>query len=297
MLTKSIKVIAHSKNLVYLLWFGLLIAGCRTNYVPVGRQPEQPTPQTLPGRDDNLALGNPSGASVSTPDNYLLVKPQYVLSYNRQRGIANWVSWHLSDAWKGDSRRSTTFRSDTSLPSGWFAAKTTDYNNTGFDRGHLCPSDDRDASPADNNATFLLTNIVPQSPRHNREVWKSLEDYARQLVAAGNELYIMAGASGMGGEGTNGPANSLANGQITVPGTLWKIIVVLPVGDDDLNRISTNTRIIAVTIPNQQAAADKPWRYYVVSVHDVEKLTGYNFLSTLPTDLQRVLENRIDANL
>src|SRR5689334_8619219 len=56
-------------------------------------------------RDNNLAMGNPSGAGTSNPNNYLMTKPQYVLSYNNARGSANWVSWHLSTAWKGTTPR------------------------------------------------------------------------------------------------------------------------------------------------------------------------------------------------
>ncbi|WP_143092786.1 DNA/RNA non-specific endonuclease [Arsenicibacter rosenii] len=252
---------------------------------------------TAPTKDDNLALGNPSQAGSSNPDNYLITRPAYSLSYNRKRAIANWVSWHMSAAWKGDVKRGNDFRPDPDLPAGWYAVKTSDYTNSGFDRGHLCPSDDRDGSPADNSATFLMTNIVPEAPRHNREVWKSLEDYSRQLVSAGNELYIIAGTDGTGGTGEGGQTSRIADGKITVPATLWKIIVVLPVGSNDISRLSTNTRIIAVSIPNRQTAADKPWTAYLTSIKDIERMTGYDFLSEVPKDLQRVLEARIDANL
>ena len=88
---------------------------------------------------------------------------------------------------------------------------------------------------------------------------------------------------------------TLANGKLTVPSTLWKIIVVLPTGSDDAARISPNTRIIAVNIPNNQSAADKPWRAYITSVDDLENLTGYDFLSKVPIDIQRIIERRIDG--
>ena len=69
-------------------------------------------------RDGHLALGNPSGA-VADPYyywNYLLTKPQFVMSYHRDRGVPNWVSWHLSSAWKGSATRSTSFYTDATLP-------------------------------------------------------------------------------------------------------------------------------------------------------------------------------------
>lgn len=283
------------KTIVLAFSLGILLNGCLPTRIPKSTSPSS-SGSTEPTRDDNLALGNPSGASVSDPNNYLMVKPEYVLSYNRGRGLANWVSWHLSSAWKGDSRRTNDFRPDATLPAGWYAAKPSDYTNTGFDRGHLCPSDDRDATPEENAATFLLTNIVPQAPRHNREIWKNLEEYERQLLTNGNEVYVIAGTWGAGGTGQNGYATTLASGRLTVPATLWKIIVVLPTGSDDAARISTDTRIIAVNIPNNQSATEKPWRAYVTSVDDLESLTSYNFLSNVPAGIQRIIEKRIDGD-
>ena len=232
---------------------------------------------------------------MSKPDDYLISRPQYVLSYNRSRGIANWVSWHLGLASKGDAKRTNDFRPDPLIPQGWYAARTSDYTNTGFDRGHLCPSDDRDASPDDNAATFLLSNIVPQAPRHNREVWKSLEDYERQLLSNGNDVYIIAGTYGTGGTGQNGFATTLAGGKLTVPATLWKILIVVPSSSDTTFQLTENTRVIAINIPNEQSAADKPWRAYLTSVDALETLTGYDFLSNVPTDIQRVIEMRVDG--
>ena len=120
-------------------------------------------------RDDNLALGNPSGAGAdaSSYQNYLLVRPQYILSYHRDRGIPNWVSWHLSSAWLGGTDRQDNFRNDAELPAGWYQVGSNSYVGSGFDRGHQCPSADRTASAVDNSATFLMDNMIPQAPNNN----------------------------------------------------------------------------------------------------------------------------------
>lgn len=68
---------------VGLLW----LTGCKTIAPPVGASYPATAPLT---RTDNLALGNPGRATTSDPNNYLIVRPQYVLSYSRDRGIANW---------------------------------------------------------------------------------------------------------------------------------------------------------------------------------------------------------------
>lgn len=70
-------------------------------------------------------------------------------------------------------------------------ARDSDYTNSGFDRGHLCPSADRTITDPDNDATFVLTNVVPQT--HASNAGPSLEDEARQLATAGKHLWIIEG--------------------------------------------------------------------------------------------------------
>lgn len=270
---------------------------------PLGGDPDDPgestrsNAQALATRDDNMAMGNPSGALAdgSNPNNYLMVKPQYALSYNNSRGTANWVSWHLSAAWKGDAPRATTFNADPLIPSGWIKVYTGWYTSTGFDRGHMCPSDDRDASTTDNEATFLMTNILPQAPDNNQITWKALEDYARSLLSADKELYIIAGPSGKGGSGSNGSKTTIHSGDVTVPSHFWKVLVVLSVGSDDVSRVSASTRVIAVKMPNTQTVDNKPWHNYRVSVDSLETLTGYNFLSNVPAGVQATIEAAVDS--
>lgn len=251
---------------------------------------------TSPTRDDNMALGNPSGAVASTayPNNYLIVKPQYALSYNNSKLTCNWVSWHLSSAWIGSAPRQDDFRADNTLPLSWVWVGGTDYSGSGFDRGHMCPSADRTGSITDNSATFLMTNMVPQAPKNNQITWANLENYCRKLIDAGNELYIISGPSGKGGTGSAGYKTTISTKNITVPAYVWKVIVVLPVGSNDVSRITTSTRVIAVWIPNTQTVSSQPWGYYRTTVDYIESQTGYNFLSNVSSSIQSVIESRID---
>jgi endonuclease G, mitochondrial len=265
----------------------IITYGTNTNLPPIDRG------STVASKDDNLALGNPSNAVTNTasPNNYLMVKNAYALSYNKSKNIANWVSWHLSTAWKGDVDRQDDFRPDPNLPENWYEVTPTDYARSGFDRGHLCPSDDRDGVLEDNQETFFMTNMVPQAPEHNRGIWKNLEEYQRTLIQQGNELYVIAGTIGEGGTGSSSFARKIGRKEnITVPASLWKIIVILPVGQNDVQRINENTKIIAVNIPNENALGIESWRKYTVSVDEIERLTGYDFLSNVPVDIQEVIE-------
>lgn len=102
----------------------------------------------------HITLGNPSNAGTSSQNNYLLVKPQYVIGYNCSIGRPNWVSWQLNSSWLGSTPRQDTFRADTTLPSGCYQVQSTDFSGSGFDRGHMTPSADRTSSVTNNSATF-----------------------------------------------------------------------------------------------------------------------------------------------
>lgn len=248
------------------------------------------------GSGVHLALGNPSSAVNNTYYywNYLISKPQFALSYHSKRGTPNWVSWHLDPTWLGSASRSSSFTIDYDVPSAWSRITSDDYKYTGFDRGHNCPSADRTYSSSDNQATFKMSNIIPQAPDNNQGPWASLENYCRDLVDQGYELYVISGSYGTGGTGSNGYAKTIANGKVTVPNRTWKVIVVLPWGSNDVSRISTNTRVIAVDMPNAQGIRPYHWTTYKTTVDAIESRMGYNLLSNVPSSIQSVIESRID---
>ncbi len=246
---------------------------------------------------EHMVMGNPSGAvtNVNTPFNYLIERNQYVMSYHRDRGIPNWMAWHLDSTWIGMTPRQDDYRPDTSLPAGWYQVQGNDYSGSGFDRGHHTPSGDRTSTVPDNSATFLMNNMMPQAPDNNQGPWEAFESFCRTVVGQGNELYILAGSVGQGGTGSNGLAMTTAGGQVVVPSYTWKVVMVMPVGANDLSRVTASTRTIAIIMPNRQGIRTDVWQKYLASVDQVEALTGYDFFSNVPVATQTPIESGLDA--
>jgi endonuclease G len=234
-------------------------------------------------------LGIPKDASPD--DDYLMRKPQYALSYNSDRNGANWVSWELNQAWFGSvPRHKGKFLEDRDLPQGFRRARHDDYTGSGYDRGHMVRSEERTQTDEDNRATFLMTNILPQYHDLNAGPWLRLEEHCEKLAKReGRELFVMAG-------GVFPPGKRVTNTigkDVAVPKTYFKIIVILQPGQGP-NDVQSSTPVIAVIMPNETGIISEGWQKYRVSVDEIERRTGYEFLSAVPESVQRVIEARTD---
>ncbi len=239
--------------------------------------------------ENPILFGNPSGATtdVANENNYLMVKPQYTMAYNRSKATTNWTAWRLDSSWIGSAARQNDFRPDDTLPAAWYHVTDTDYSGSGYDRGHMCPSGDRTNSITNNSATFLMTNMVPQLSANNQGPWEEFESYSRTLAGQGNEIYIISGPSGNIG--------TIAGGKIVVPKVTWKVVLILPNGSNDLKRVNRATRAFGIIVPNQPPLdINAPWRNFRTTVDAVEALTGYNFNSEIPKITQELIERKRD---
>src|SRR5438132_4003901 len=102
------------------------------------RQEQPPQNPTPADESPHLVMGNPSGATTdpAKPDDYLMRKPYFALSYNDGKGTPNWVSWRLQESDLGPAPRSEFFP-DPDLPQGFRRVRPADYTGSGFDRGHM----------------------------------------------------------------------------------------------------------------------------------------------------------------
>jgi endonuclease G len=241
--------------------------------------------QLIHSESIHLELGIPLDNNAS--NDYLIIRPQYALSYNSELNVPNWVAWNLHRGWFGGvPRYSGNFIQDTSLPAEFYRVKHGDYTGSGYDRGHMVRSEERTATAEDNKSTFLLTNIMPQTPTLNQQTWLSLEFECERLCKDQNkELFIVAG-------GLFGANPKRLNTVVSVPDSYWKIVVILDSGQR-VSDITPATKVIAVMMKNEvYTSGTTDWKLYTTTVNAIEEKTGYNFLSDVPMDMQEMLESR-----
>ncbi|MDD3108167.1 MAG: DNA/RNA non-specific endonuclease [Alistipes sp.] len=202
---------------------------------------------------------------------------RYTLCYDTLYRQAAWVAYRLTpeEVRHKGVKRSNRFYSDTMVRQHrWPSAVDRDYRGSGYDRGHLLPSADRNDSPSENLATFSLANIAPQRPALNRGVWRLLEEQVRRWAAAGDTLYIVAG-------GVLRPDLPRIGEGVGVPNHFFKAILL---------HHDTLWRAVAFLIPNQEELPNDFSRYKM-SVDSLEKLLSQDFFPALPD----TLESRIEA--
>jgi endonuclease G len=235
-----------------------------------------------------MQLGNPTDATVDTNNHthYLIQKTQYSMDYNDTTHQANWVSWSYTSGDTGSTSRQDSYRADTNLPAGFTRIGSATFG-TGLDRGHMCPSADRTTSVADNDATFLMSNMIPQASQNNQVVWANFETYCRTLASGGSEVLITCGPGDFG-------TTSISNG-MKLPGSVWKVVVVAPSGTAlATSKVTTACRVIAINTPNT-ASVGSNWVNYITTVEEIEAATGYTFFSSLPTSVARYLRKVKDT--
>jgi DNA/RNA endonuclease G (NUC1) len=249
------------------------------------------TASTTANYGNNTEFGDPTDADPS--DDFIIRRPQYTTSYNKNRGTPNWVAYDLDASQFGSNvDRCDCFTFDPALPASFTHYTTADYTGAGafagfgIDRGHMTRSFDRTAGTLDNANTYYFSNVVPQAADLNQGPWAILENFLGDLARTQNkEVYIVAGVAGNAG-------TVKGEGKIVIPASTWKIAVIMP-RDQGLANVHDyrDLEVIAVNMPNQAGVRNVDWHTYITTVDAIEALTGYDFLSLLPDNIERAVES------
>ena len=232
----------------------------------------------------HTTLGIPEAATTSDPVHALLVKPQYVTSFDSTRKTPRWTSWEVTSKWLGSTGRTTQFSKDADLS--FPQATNADYTGSGYQRGHICPSGDRTSTVADNAATFVFTNAVPQTAASNTGTWETLEAETRSFAKAGSHVFVVAGS-------IFADTRTIGAG-VAIPTSMFKVVVLMS-GDHPVpSEVTRTTRVIAVEIPNTTTVSGS-YKSFRVKFADLEAKTGFRFLSDVVPAVHDALAQVVDA--
>ncbi len=197
----------------------------------------------------------------------------YVLSYNENTEQANWVYYELKpEMLNGKIERNGGFRMDPMISTK--SANTKDYANSGFDRGHLCPAADMAFDTVAMYESFYMSNVSPQLPGFNRGIWKSLEEQVRDWVTKKGKIIVVTGPV------IKNFNHKIGKNEVVVPDQFFKVLY-----SEDLNQM------IAFDLLN--ASSSLPLEDFAITVDSLEQITGFDFFSQLPDNIENELEGKV----
>lgn len=222
----------------------------------------------------------------------------YALEWDNTKRHANWVAFTFdtttsagTDAWSVDPK----------LPAE-MQVQESDHKNDGFDKGHLCASEDRVYLKEANEQTFYYSNMSPQLNDFNGGFWGKLEARVQtwgRSTADGvyDKVYVTKGGTlnkllkNFKGTTVNGGTPTTDANGFTIHGLAcpeYYFMAVLSQKDDVFHAI-------AFLVPHKEGMTRNPssdeLKEYVVSVDKLEEETGIDFFCNLPD----VLENEVEA--
>lgn len=232
---------------VISLWASLVLANPIDQYCP-----------------QHVVWGAPQVAKEG--NNQYLCRTGYAVNYN----YATKVSYFAVESIKPEqlvknAARKDDFREDPEVPA-QFRSTLKDYVGSGYDRGHMAPAADLTFSEQAMSESFFLTNMMPQAPGNNRGIWKYLEEMTRYWATLHGQLYVITGTY-------YGQGSSYIGNNVAVPSHVYKIII-----DPKRNKV------IAFMFPNVKLDP-RTIEDYIVSISDIEGLTGINFSPAIPAQL------------
>lgn len=269
-------LIIASLCLVVVGVFGLLASGnsgCASNNAGDGDEKTGKGARGNLSADRNMSLdllevGMPSQVRSQMKD-----YEGFTVSFNADNHTPNFVAWELLAAeTDGQVSRSGSFWKDEEIEG---CPDADDYKRSGFDRGHLCPAADQKWSRQAMTDCFSFANMAPQHHALNAGAWQTLEKKVRLWATRDSALLIVAGPLY-----EKNDTLRIGNSGVRVPSAFFKVIAA---------PFIESPRGIAFVYPNMTSPGNM--ENYVMTIDDVEKLTGFDFFHNMPDDIEHEIES------
>lgn len=207
----------------------------------------------------------------------------YMVGYSDIKGNPLWVVYKLTSL----SENTPHLKRPESFSADWRnlgLITSSDYTNSGYDRGHMAPNHAISLlyGKQAQVETFLMTNITPQKPSLNQKLWQRLEEMELDsFTPKFKEVWVYTGP--LFDEKTTRLKSSYF---VEIPDAFYKIYVGV--------EANGTLKTLAVIVP-QNAKANDRMEKYLVSIDEVERRSGFDFLHRLEDTMEGRLEKEIDA--
>jgi len=208
----------------------------------------------------------------------ILQRKGYVVSYNTELKIPNWVAWHLTaDHADGDVKRFSSYLEDEDVPCP--RATPEDYRGSGWSHGHMCPAGDNKWDKKAMQETFLLTNMCPQDRSLNSGLWNRIEMDCRKWAKKYGDVYIVCGPVLL-----NREHETIGRNNVVVPEAFFKVILCL----------QGKSKAIGFVVRNNEGKKKRD--QFINTIDEVERITGYDFFPSLPDSIEEKVEAYSNIN-
>ncbi len=211
-------------------------------------------------------------APLSLISEQLMEKSSYIVSYNKDTKIPNWVAWHLTaDHTNGPYGRLSNFHEEEDVPTP--RATLEDYRKSGWSRGHMCPAGDNKWDKRAMYESYSLINVCPQDVSLNSGVWNSIEIDCRRWANRFGDVYIVCGPVLL-----NRDHETIGRNKVVVPEAFFKVILCL----------QGKPKAIGFVVRNNEGKKKRD--QFLNTIDEVERITGYDFFPALPDSIEETVE-------
>lgn len=212
----------------------------------------------------------------------------YCLEYDCTKRQSRWVAFTFYNATAAlGSGRTDAWANDPDVPAEYRASRS---DFSGYDRGHLCASYDRQYSVEANEQTFYYSNMSPQIGNFNQNIWATLESQVQKWgrnSSFRDTLYVVKGGT------IDSPKDILTytdRGSFPLPVPKYYFMAILC-------KKGTERKAIAFWLEHK-AGYQKPYDFkqYAISIDELEQKTNIDFFVNLPDDIERKVEAELDTS-
>ena len=264
-----------------LLWMGNPLADVTDGLGLTGHDAVYEYDEEAPSGSVTLAgtprrIGDPAPSDIRVID-----RGEFLVGWSDSLRHPAWCAYHVTRENLHEDGQRPSFLIDKSVP---LAPRPDSYTKSGYDRGHMVPNHaivSRYGS-GEQRKTFLMSNIAPQTPQLNRGVWRDVEHRIADLwTARYGEIWVVVGCI------PSESGETMPKSGADIPTSYFQVIMA---------QEGLDIRALAVIFPQ-----DVPWDAWaarsIVTIDELEELTGLDFNPDLPSFIQDPLEAELPSRL